>query len=475
MNVAILGGGPAGLVAGKVLTDHDVGCTLFEQAQVPGGMAKTMLAGEFRFDLGGHRFYTKYPEIEQLLQSLLPDELVRVRRRSKILLRHRYFEYPLQPFDAFWNLGLRETLRILVTYSWEKIFAHSPRPQNFEDWTIGEFGSRLYHLFFKEYTEKVWGINCHELDLDWAHQRIGGLSLKTALLNALRLGGAESLPTLLEHFWYPARGIGRIGEVLAQAIARRGTLQTGASVTRVCHDGRRLSGITWRDGSGAEHEAEFSHFLASIPLTDLVTRLAPACPPEILAASSQLRFRDLIVVALMFPVERITDQCWIYIPDEHIPFGRIHEPKNWSLEMAPKDSTCLVFEYFCNRGDPLWQTPDESILANTFAVFQKLGLAQNIPDYLPISQVIRVRHAYPIYVRGFKEHLAQIQNYLGRFDNLDCIGRCGTFTYNNMDHSMLAGLKAATKLLSPDSPLNKLTFATGYLEDSRPVGQPDPA
>ena len=445
--VVILGGGLAGLAAGYVLTGQGVPVCLLESRPRVGGMSRTVEHQGFLFDLGGHRFLTSNPKIEKLVLELLGDETLVVSRTSKIFMFERYFDYPLKPTNAIFGLGLATTLRILLDYAKVKLLQlfRAPKMVSLEDWIVNQFGRRMFDLYFKGYSEKVWGIPCNRISKEWIAQRIKGLSLGVAIKNAFFKVSGRQVPTLTDEFYYPRLGIGRISERFKEEIETVGQVRTGTRAVRINHRDFRVTSVIARDAA-AEECLEGSEFVSSIPLTTLVRSLQPPPPNDILEAAAALRFRDLVVVTLMLDRPRVTGLTWLYLPGQDIPFGRLHEPRNWSPAMAPAGKTHLVVEYFCFRDDAIWQAGDEELTALTVHHLEKLDFiqAREVLD----SYVIREPKAYPLFEVGYTEHYEKIIAYLNKFANLHVAGRGGMFKYYNMDHAIESGVAVAEKILA---------------------------
>ncbi len=446
-DILVLGGGLTGLSAGYLLARSGCGTLVLENDDVVGGISKTIHQNGYRFDLGGHRFFTKNKEVEQLVHVLMGEELIPVARKSKIFMRERYFDYPLKPLNAVFGFGLPTSIRILADYLKEKVSSSrkGAEPRSLEEWVMGNFGSTMYEIYFKIYSEKVWGIPCDSISASWVDQRISGLSLAKVLKNAVfRLNG-KVLPTLVDSFLYPRLGIGRISDRLREEIeAAGGRVATGTRVERIHHDGDRITGIEVRS-NGQTQLLTGAEVISSIPVTHLVNMLSPAPPPEVVDAASKLKFRDLVVVAIMISKPRATDQTWIYVPERHIPFGRIHEPTNWSEEMAPPGRSLLVMEYFSTRGDRYWTMKDDDLARLTVRHLEQLGYITK--DEVLDSAVVRVPKAYPLFEIGHERFCEVIERYLERFENLFVGGRAGKFQYLNMDHAIESGMNAARDLL----------------------------
>lgn len=465
MKVAILGGGPAGLSAGKVLSDNKIKNAVFEMDEVVGGISRTIEHHGFRFDLGGHRFFTKKREIDIFVENLLPSELVEVSRSSKIYFKKRYFDYPLKPLNAIFGMGILITFQILLAYGLERLKLKKAEPVSLEDWVVREFGRKMFELYFKSYTEKVWGIECSRIAAEWVAQRIKGVSLLTAMKNALWKNQKKDPDSLMANFKYPKLGIAMIAEKLAEQIKKENNVFLGSKIVSVnCQNGI-INSLEYVTKNGDRNIFEADNFLSSIPITELINIMSPEPPQEIVEASRKLHYRDLLVVALMFDKERITRENWIYIPEPVISFGRIHEPKNWSPEMAPADKSCLVFEYFCNEGDNIWTMENKKLIDLTIEDFIKIDIAPGVSHLVIDAKVVRVKKAYPMYEIGYREPLSKIRDYLNNYQNLILIGRNGNYKYNNLDHSIETGIKAAENLLGANHDISKLGPDDEYLED----------
>ncbi len=444
--IVILGGGLAGLAAGYTLTRAGRRVRVLEAASTTGGLARTITHEGFRFDLGGHRFHTADRRIDEFVRGLLGEELLTVPRSSRIFLRQRYFDYPLQPLNACFDLGIGTTFAILAGYAKARL-AHRWRKTpllSLEDWVVAHFGRPLFEIYFRDYSEKVWGIPCQRIAAEWIAQRVQGLSLGAAIWRACFTPGGSALPTLADAFVYPRLGIGRIADKLRAGIEPADAVLTHARVTHIRHSGHRVQSVSVRHG---ERDREFrgDEFISTIPLPQLVQLLHPSAPDEVLAAAAQLRYRDLVIVAVMLNRPRATDLTWIYFPEKHIPFGRVHEPTNWSPHLAPPGTTALVAEHFCCRGDATWSTRDEDLIAATAAQLEQLGFIRR--EQVIDGIALRIPAAYPLFEVGYQARCDIIHAYLGSFPNLHLAGRGGMFRYYNMDRAIESGFSAAETIL----------------------------
>jgi protoporphyrinogen oxidase len=442
----IIGGGLAGLSAGCILSSAGRRVQVFESDETVGGLSKTIVHGGFRFDLGGHRFITNDPALDAFVRDLMAGELVSVPRSSKIYMRGKYFDYPLRPTNAMFGMGVPATAKIMADYGLEKLRQLAGRKPlvSLEDWVVNNFGRTMFTIYFKEYSEKVWGIDCSRISAEWVAQRIKGLSLAKAVKNAFFKFSGKDLPTLADGFLYPQLGIGRIADRLKEEIERRGRVFTGTRVESVRHAGSRIESLTVADHRGT-HDVAGEEFISSMPVTTLVRMLRPSAPRRVLDAASWLRFRDLVVVAVMIDRRRVTDQTWIYIPEQAIPFGRIHEPTNWSEKMAPPGKTLIVAEFFSFQGDPIWNRHDSGLSDMAIENLERLGFIQR-KEVLDCA-VVRVPKAYPLFEVGYREHVSVIYDYLHRFKNLHIAGRSGMFQYYNMDVAIKSGIETAETII----------------------------
>jgi protoporphyrinogen oxidase len=465
-SVAIIGAGPAGLTAGYELVKRGVPPIVLEKANLVGGISRTETYKGYRFDIGGHRFFTKVPQVQQFWNEILRDEFIQVPRLSRIYYQGKFYSYPLSLVNALSNLGAANSVLILLSYLNAKLRGRlnlTPEPETFEDWVIDCFGERLYRIFFKTYTEKVWGIPCNKIQADWAAQRIQGMSLKRAVLNALF--GSQNAKSLIKKFDYPVLGPGMMWERCQELIEQRGgTVQLNTSITRIERQGNRVKSITaQQDDQTTQIFAD--HCISSMPITALLNCLDPLPPAEVLQAARGLKYRDFLIVALVVNREHLFPDNWIYIHSPEFKVGRIQNFKNWSMAMVPDPSkTCLGMEYFCSEGDELWQKSDAELieLATEEAINLKLGIQ---PGDVEDGAVIRQYKAYPVYDGEYRQHLQVIQDYLSTFENLQTVGRNGMHRYNNQDHSMLTAMLAVQNILGENHDLWTVNTERSYHEE----------
>lgn len=451
--VVICGAGPAGLTAALELTKHRRACRVLEQdPHYVGGIARTVEYRGYRFDIGGHRFFSKNEEVEDLWTEILGTEMLTLNRLSRIFYKGRFYDYPIRPANALHNLGLREAYLCGLSYLGAKLRPH-PRPQSFEGWVTNQFGARLFRIFFKTYTEKVWGMSTADLSADWAAQRIKGLSLWTVFTSAIPWhrtpqSRGEITKTLIDHFRYPRLGPGQCWEMAAQSLARRGLpVAMGERVVSIRHgDGSAVAVVTDLP-EGDQRVWPTEAVISSLPLRELVEILDPPPPPAVQAAGRALRYRDFLTVALIVSRGELFRDNWIYIHDPTVKVGRIQNFKNWSPDMVPnQECTCVGMEYFCFQGDGLWSLSDQALIALAASELAHLGFC-GVSEVVD-GMVVRQAKAYPVYDSEYQDHVLTIRTWLeATIPNLWCVGRNGMHKYNNQDHSMMTALIAARRIL----------------------------
>ncbi len=447
-DACVIGAGPAGLSAAYVLSQNHKDAVVLEMSDQVGGISRTIVREGFRFDIGGHRFFTKDDEVDRFFQEILGDEIIWVNRTSKIYYQGKYFDYPLKPANALFGMGVGTTARCMFDYFAVKARGLVSKPEivSFQDWVSNEFGNRLFELFFKDYTEKVWGIGCDRICAEWAAQRIKGMSLSVAVRDAIRPQKDGKVATLIDKFMYPRLGIGRISERLRDEVESGGNeVRMHSRVAAVNHEDGHVTSVEIESPEG-DYSLEVNSLCSSMPLTELVLAMRPEAPADVQAAARSLRYRDLITVNIMVDKPRVTDDTWLYFHDPTLKLGRIHEPRNWSPEMAPEGQSSLVVEYFCFEGDEVWNMEDKDLIELTVRDLDlRLGFLK--PDEVIDAFVVRTRKAYPTYEIGYEQPLQKVKDYVAGFANLEIVGRYGTYKYNNMDHSMKTGLMAARNIL----------------------------
>lgn len=436
----IIGGGPAGLTAAYQLVKLGHKPIVLEKDAVLGGIARTEEYKGYRFDMGGHRFFTKVKEVDEMWHEVLKTDFLLRPRLSRIFYKGKYFAYPLKPGNALKQLGLWESAAIMFSYVRWNLFPYREE-DTFEQWVTNRFGKRLFETFFKSYTEKVWGISTKELKAEWAAQRIKNLSLKSAVFSMFLKPGSI-ITTLIEQFEYPRLGPGMMWEAVGRQIEDAGgEVRRHRNVTAVCRDGERITGVISCDPEGREELIEGTDFITSMPLSELTKKLTPAPPSEVLHAGASLKYRDFLTVCLIVDQPQLFSDNWIYIHEPSVLVGRIQNFKNWSPEMvADTNKTSLGLEYFCNEGDKLWSTPNSELIELASRELEEIGLARaaDVSD----GCVFRVPKCYPVYDDDYNQQLPVLRKYVDGMQNLHSVGRSGMHRYNNQDHSMLAAMYA---------------------------------
>jgi protoporphyrinogen oxidase len=463
--VVIIGAGPAGLTAGYETVRQGVPALLLEKGDKVGGIARTETYKGYHFDIGGHRFFTKVPEIQQLWEEMLGDDFRAVPRLSHMVYRGRFFKYPVDALDALTKLGPVEGLQILLSYIRAQL-RPSRTEDNFEDWVTNRFGRRLYEAFFKTYTEKVWGIPCREIDAEWAAQRIQGLSLTAAISHALF--GRTQAKSLIGQFHYPLCGPGSMWQRFRESIEEQGgQVWMGAEALRLQRDGNRVEGVVVQH-DGATRTVTGDAFISSMSLPEIIGRLDPPPPPDVLQAASRLTYRAFILVGLIVKRADLFPDQWIYVHSPELQVGRVQNFKNWSPSMVPDPAmTGLGLEYFCAEGDAIWRLPDAALVELAGREAVALGLAE-IGDLVD-GVVYRQPAAYPVYDGLYREPLGAIRAFLATLTNLQTIGRNGMHRYNNQDHSMLTAMLAVKNLRGESHDLWSVNTEQTYHE-ARPAG-----
>jgi protoporphyrinogen oxidase len=437
----ILGAGPAGLTAGYLLAKRELPVIVLEAEGQVGGLAKTVVRDGYRFDLGGHRFFTKSREVQRLWHEILQDEFLLRPRMSRIYWNGQFLDYPLRGADVIKKLGAVELTRAFGSY-----LAARTRPrgneESFEEWVSNRFGKRLFELFFRSYTEKVWGVSTSEIRAEWAAQRIKGLSFTSAAKAAFFGNDGNKVKSLIQEFHYPRYGPGQMWETMTEEIRALGgevRLRTPVERLQLDEDGvvRELvaGGEVWEPG----------HIISSLPLRTTVASTKPAAPPEVVSAAAGLRYRDFLTVALVLDGEDLFPDNWIYIHEPGVRVGRIQNYRSWSPWMVPDPTkACVGLEYFCFAGDELWTMADDDLVDLAAGELEDLGLAPR--EKVERGYAVRVPRAYPMYDVDYADRVATIREWLEGIPNLQQVGRNGLHRYNNSDHSMLTAIRAVENL-----------------------------
>ncbi len=453
-----IGAGPAGLTAAYELTKAGRGVLVLEaDPHYVGGIARTIRQDGFCFDIGGHRFFSKSPEIMQWWQDMLGPDLLTRPRKSRIYYGGKFYPYPLDVMPTLRNLGMVESLRCLLSYIEAKLFPYID-PRNLEEWVTNQFGARLFRIFFQTYTEKVWGMPCRDIAADWAAQRIKGLSFFSAAKNALRgalgLKKRGNIKTLIEQFLYPRQGPGMMWEAAARKVREGGgQIRLASPVESLSYDeSSRLWQVSFRDDTGLQTVAA-EHVISTMPLKELVYAIENA-PEAVRAAASRLAYRDFLIVALILSDRDAFDDNWIYIHAPEVKVGRIQNFKNWSPEMVAEPTlTCYGLEYFCFEGDGLWSSTDEDLIALGTRELVQIGLARH--EDVKGGYVVRQRKAYPVYDAKYEENVSIISRWMETHcPHLQIVGRNGMHKYNNQDHSMMTAMLAVRNIIAGKNAYN---------------------
>ena len=468
----VMGAGPGGLCSAYVLSKAGMPTTVVERAPFVGGLARTITRdtphGTFRFDIGGHRWFTKNEELNDIFKEVIAEELLWVNRVSRIYFDGRYVDYPLKISNALKAVGPVTSAKAMADYGRTRV-SQRIRPfdvVSMKDAYIDQFGPTLYELFFQRYSEKVWGLPCEEMSGDWVSQRSKGMSLLTAVKDAV-VPSKGKVVSLIDEFMYPKYGFGRFSERMADRIRELGNeIRLSAGVEKVHREGNRVTAVTVATENGPER-MEADQFISSIPLTVLAKIMDPPAPADVLEAADSLVFRNVVTVNIMLKRRQVTPDTWLYVHDRNILFGRFHEPKNWSPAMVPSDEyTSLVVEYFCSFGDEIWNMSEEEFVEKT------VDHLVNDLKFIDESEVlggfiVRAPRAYPSYVIGYEKSLEKVKDFINQFENLQIIGRYGTFRYNNTDHSIETGLLAAKNVLGEHHDLDQVNAEKEYHEMKR--------
>jgi len=447
VDVAIIGAGPAGLTAAYQLTKLGYSVTVIEKDPVyVGGISRTVEHDGFRFDIGGHRFFSKSKEVVDLWNEILPDDFIERPRMSRIYYEGKFYSYPLRGFEALMNLGIWRSAMCMLSYAKAKAFP-TKDPRSFEQWVVNQFGHKLYSIFFKTYTEKVWGMPCDEMSADWAAQRIKGLSLGGAVIDGLkrslglnkRRNDGMAVKTLLETFRYPRQGPGMMWDAARDKVLAGGNrVLMGTALHQISQD--QATG-RWRVAARRGEEMltiNAGHVISSAPMRELAGRIHPL--PATLPNALDLNYRDFLTVALMIRSGDLFPDNWIYIHDPRVKVGRVQNFRSWSPEMVPDEAlACVGLEYFCFEGDGLWSASDDDLVALATKELATLGLVD--PATVVGGRVVRQEKAYPVYDDAYRTNVEEMRGELeARYPTLHLVGRNGMHRYNNQDHAMMTAM-----------------------------------
>lgn len=466
--VVIIGAGPSGLTAAYELCKLGEKSVVLEKDAVVGGISRTVNYRGYLFDIGGHRFFTKVKAVDDLWKEILEEgKFLRRNRLSRIYFNKKFFNYPLQATNALFGLGIFNSFLAFLSYTKAQISPIKPEV-SFEDWITNRFGKRLYHTFFKTYTEKVWGIPCDEISAEWAAQRIKGLSLLSAVRNALISSRSTDkgslIKTLIDSFEYPEKGPGMMWETAAEIVQTKGSeLKLKANVEKILWQNDKVISVEIETDKIKEIVAG-TDFISSMPIQELVRKMSPNVPDEVRHAADILSYRDFLTVSLIVNKADLFADNWIYIHDSAVKVGRIQNFKNWSPEMVPDpDKTCLGLEYFCFEGDNLWTMADEDLIKLGARELEALGLVD--PKDVEDGAVVRMPKAYPVYDSKYADAIQTIRNFLDDLKNLHLVGRNGMHKYNNQDHSMLTAMLTVKNIMGANYDVWDVNVEQEYHEE----------
>ena len=446
-DVAIIGAGPAGLTAAYLLSKGGYKVTVIEKDdRYVGGISRTVEYQGFRFDIGGHRFFSKSKEVVDLWNEILPDDFIQRPRMSRIYYEGKFYSYPLRAFEALWNLGIFRSTLCMLSYAKAKTFPKKD-VRSFQDWVVNQFGYKLFSIFFKTYTEKVWGMPCDEMSADWAAQRIKGLSLGAAVMDGLKRSlGLNKRPndgmetkTLLETFRYPRLGPGMMWDAARDHVRAKGNhVLMSHTLESLSQDGGERWNVKARQADGSVITINAAHVISSAPMRELAERIEPK--PQTIVEANKLNYRDFLTVALMIRSEDLFPDNWIYIHDSKVLVGRVQNFRSWSPEMVPDPNiACVGLEYFCFEGDKLWASSDDDLVELAKKEMAILGLCK--PEDVIGGAVVRQEKAYPVYDDGYAENVAAMRHELEeKHPTLHLVGRNGMHRYNNQDHAMMTAM-----------------------------------
>ncbi|MCF8058898.1 MAG: NAD(P)/FAD-dependent oxidoreductase [Bacteriovoracaceae bacterium] len=468
-SVLIIGAGPAGLTAGHLLSEKGFQVFIYEShPHLVGGLSKTVNFNGFSFDLGGHRFYTKAPEVAEYWHSILGDKFMKRSRLSRIYYNQTFFQYPLRLADVLKNLSWWRGFTFLTSYLKVKVFPIK-EIVSFEDWVTANFGKGLYQAFFKSYTEKVWGRACHEISKDWAAQRINNLNISKIIIQFLKgifgIKDKEVIKSLIDSFDYPEKGPGMLWETVKERIEDHGgQVFLGAEVTGIEQSDRKWT-VTLANGTKGP-KAE--HIISTCPLKQLLENLTPSVSEKIKDELSLISYRDFLTVVLMFKKKESFPDNWIYIHDDRVKVARIQNYKNWSPHMVPSDDyTSYGLEFFCQKDDELWALSDEKLKELAIKEVKIIGLP--FSDEELEAQVIRMPYAYPVYDHEHQKRSLLIREELKKYPNLHLIGRNGMHRYNNQDHSIKTAMLVVNNIIKGKEEYDpwKVNQDAIYLEEDK--------
>lgn len=462
--VIIIGAGPAGLAAAYELNKRNQPFLIIEKENnTVGGIARTVQYKKYRFDIGGHRFFTKVDRVMNFWKTILGDDFLVCNRLSRIYFDKQFFYYPIKPFDVLQKLGILRSLRAIISFAVAQIFKNK-KEESFRDYIVNHFGEYLYEIFFKTYTEKVWGIPCEQIRADWAAQRIKGVSFISILKTSL-LGNHNNIKSLIEEFYYPKYGPGMMWNKTLELALQNGNsgIRFQTSPVNIFTKNRSVQSIEIKNSDGKNEIIACKAIVSSMPISELVGIISPKLSTITQNNAKLLTYRDFILVALIINQDKIFPDNWIYIHEPEVYVGRIQNFKNWSSHMVEDDtSTCLGMEYFVSKGDKLWSMSDKELISLASNELVRLGFtdANRIID----GSVVRMEKTYPVYDKNYPSAIETIKNDISAIKNLYTVGRNGMHRYNNQDHSMLTAMLAVDNIFGANHNLWEVNVERTYLE-----------
>ena len=470
-DIVIIGAGPAGLTAAYMLSKHDIPATILESDTVVGGISRTVQMDGWRFDIGGHRFFTKVKPVDDLWFEILgEDEFLQRPRMSRIHYKGKLYDYPIVASNALKNLGPVEATRCVGSYAWAKV--NPPKDQStLEGFVVARFGRRLYDHFFKTYSEKVWGVPPSEISADWGGQRIKGVSLLAAAKDALtpksvkaKKAKHQQEASLIEEFNYPKYGPGQMWEKATELVEAKGSkVHFNSNVTRITHVDGRATGVT-TVSDGVENTYPATEVISTMPIGALLRAMDPPVPADVMAAADDLKYRDFMTVALVVPKEYSFPDNWIYIHDPEVEVGRIQNFGSWSPYLVKDGRTCLGLEFFVQEGDDMWTKSDADLIEQGKRELEFLGLADS--SRVESGYVFRMPKAYPVYDDHYQVSVQTLRDWLdANTPNVYPVGRNGMHKYNNQDHSMYTAMLSVENILGAHHDVWSVNVEADYHEE----------
>lgn len=468
-HILILGAGLAGLAAGYELVKAGFKVTIVEKEEAVGGLARTIEKNGFRFDTGPHRWYTKNDMVNTWMLKLLGDEVIKVPRLTRIYFDKKFFHYPVKLKSTLAGMGFPKTVLAVFDYLLERLvgLVRKKTPVTLEDGYVQKFGRTLYQMFFKRYSEKLWGTSCRNISADWIGQRTRGFNIGTIIKETLfRTRGVVSF---VDEFSYPKKGIGRIAQKMAEEIEKDGgKILLNSTVVRIYHDNRHIKQVVFKVRKTRTRTISPDETVSSIPLSEVIDDLFPVVPGEVKTVNRRLAYRDELQIALFVKKTHVIPDTWVYVHSQELPFIRFMEMDNWSSSLSPEGTTTFVFEIACNWGDRMWRKTDAEIIDLVSEAFINEFHLIGRKDVIG-ANVHRMSKEYPVYHIGYRENVEKLKDYLRKFSNLQLVGRNGTFRYNNMDHSIEMGLYAAWNVIEGERKfdIEAVNIEREYLEEKK--------